>query len=70
MKSRVPLYLHIRLPGKTPRELKAALDTDGATVLKFGLDGANLHELMIIENRKGGFDMLADMRRRFDAATP
>ncbi len=69
VKGRVPLYLHIRLPGKTPRELKAALDTDGATVLKFGLDGANLHELMIIENRKGGFDMLADMRRRFDTAT-
>ncbi len=70
VKGRVPLYLHIRLPGKKPRELKAALETDGATVLKFGLDGAQLHELMIIENRKGGFDMLADMRRRFDAATP
>ena len=39
---------------------------DGAIVLKYGLDGATLHELMIIENRKGGFNMLADMRRRFD----
>ena len=66
VKGRVPLYLHIRLPGKTPRELKEALETDGATVLKLGLDGANLHELMIIENRKGGFDMVAEMCRRFD----
>ena len=69
VKGRVPLYYHIRLPGKTPRELKEALDTDGATVLRLGLDGANLHELMIIENRDGGFGMVSDMRRLFDGKT-
>ena len=37
-------------------------------VLDYGLDGIFVHEAMMIEGLSGGFDALAEIRRRFDAA--
>ena len=62
VKGRMPLYYYVSLPGG---KLKETLDADADTVLKFGLDGAVLHELAVIEGNAGGFGMLADMHRRF-----